>query len=303
MAISNVAIRPMYVYLGKNTKQIETISCVPATDLDGKYFLFTTPAGAKHYAWFNTGASVDPAPAGGWVGHEVDVLVTDSSTAVALALKLIIDAMTEFTAIVTGKVVTMTHVANGYAQPARDGLAPTLFGFKVAVLGQVEKSAGCIDGDIEISGFEQDVEPITCHASGTTERGEIIKGYSRPEVTLTFKETDLTTLKETFRFAGMNSFTPEGADAVEVFGYGPANVGGQNPTIYMRLHPVADSTSEKDGDWNFWKASLKLDTFTFSGENIATIPVTFSVYPDESITPKQAQMIFIGDAVQAGYII
>lgn len=99
---------------------------------------------------------------------------------------------------------------------------------------------------------------------------------------------------------GMPVFTPVGADKDAVFGYGVANIGGSNPKVYIRLHPVELDATDKSSDWNIWTAELGLDTFTFSGENISEIPAKFAIYPDES-KPKGIQFFMIGDALKAGY--
>lgn len=301
MAIQNVQVKPHYVYIGKNTYQQQAITCVAdvTSSLNNKYFLFMDPAGNKHYAWFNVAtAGVDPAPAGGWVGHECVLSANASASAVATALAAILTAVTNFDATASGAVVTLVGTSFGYAQPAYD--TNTGFAFKVTVLGQVETSAGCIQGDIEITGFDQSKIEITCHASGTTVKDERITGYSKPELSMTFQETDKDSIKKILVLYGMNSFTPVGLDKDEVIGYGPANVGGANPKVLVRLHPVSKDASDKSEDWNVWTAELSLDTFNFSGENLSVIPAKFSLYPDET-KPKAIQFFMIGDATKAGY--
>lgn len=304
MGISNVAIRPMKVYLGSDVYQVQKITCrssASGNSLGGKYFLFHDSAGAKRYAWFDTGSSVDPAPAGGWTGHTVVISDPDSASEVATALTAVLTAVTGFDATASGAVVTLTHTAYGYAQPARDALstAGTGFNFQVSVLGSQEVEAGCIDGDIEISGLQPNKEDILCHHSGTTVRGQIISGYPLMEVALAFKETDIATLKKAFVASGHYSFTPTGTDGAEMFGYGVVQVGQQIPTQQMRFHPVAKVDSDKSEDVYFWKTELMLDTLTYSGESIQTIPVSFSVYPDETKN-KEIQFFAVGDGSQSG---
>jgi hypothetical protein len=300
MAIQNIAVRPMYVYIGKNIMQVQKITCVAdvAGSLGGKYFLFHDSAGAKRYVWFDTGSSVDPAPAGGWTGHEVTITSGDTATAVATATATIMGAVSGFDATSSGSIITLTHTVAGYAQPARDGNAG--FSFALSTVGQIEKSAGCLKGDVEISGFEQTKIEITCHASGTTVKDERITGYSKPELSIVLQETDKQSLQDILVMYGMPVFTPVGADKDAVFGYGVANIGGSNPKVYIRLHPVELDSTDKSQDWNIWTAELGLDTFTFSGENISEIPAKFAIYPDES-KPKGIQFFMIGDALKAGY--
>lgn len=300
MAISNIASRPQYVYIGKNIMQVQKITCVAdvAGSLGGKYFLFHDSAGAKHYVWFDTGASVDPAPAGGWTGHEVTITSGDSATTIAGLIATVVGAVSGFDATSSGTVVTLTHTVAGYAQPARDGNAG--FSFALTTVGQIEKSAGCLKGDIEVTGFEQTKIDILCHASGSTIKDQRITGYSNLELSIVLQETDKQSLQDILVMYGMPVFTPVGSDKDAVFGYGPANIGGSNPKVYIRLHPVELDAADKSNDINFWTAELGLDTFNFSGENLSEIPATFTVYPDES-KPKGIQFFMIGDALKAGY--
>lgn len=301
MSVSNIKVKPQYVYFGEDTAQVEEIICVAdvSSSLNNKYFTFVDSAGAKHYAWFNVASGgVDPAPAGGWTGHAVAISANASATAVASALAAVLTAVTGFDSSSSGYTVTLTHTAVGYAQPARD--INTGFAFSVNTWGMEEQEAGCLDGDIEVSGFTQQKLEITCHHAGSTVLDERITGYDKLEIGLTLKETTKDKLKDVFAKLGMGSFTPIGADKDEVFGYGPTQVGKSNPKFKVRFHEVGVDASDKSNDWNFWSCELGIDTLNFSGENVSTIPATLTVYPD-STKPKRIQMFMIGDAAKAGY--
>jgi len=304
MSIQNISVRPHIVYLGSDVAQIQTITCVAdvASSLQNKYFLFHGADGVKRYAWFNVATlGTDPAPAGGWTGHAVAISANASATAVASALAAVLTAVSGFDATATDFTVTLTNTAVGYAQPAIDSVAaPTTFDFEVTTLGQSEVSAGCIKGDIELTGFEQNKIEITCHATGTTVKDERITGYTKPELSFVLQETDKASLQKIMVMYGMPVFTPVGADKEAVFGYGPANVGRSNPKIKITMHPVDKDTSNKSSDFNFWSCELGLDTFNFSGENLSEIPATFSIFPDET-KPAGIQFFMIGDAAKAGY--
>lgn len=303
MSVQNIEAKPMQVFIGKDTAQIQTIKCVAdvSSSLQNKYFLFHDSAGVKRYAWYSTGAGVDPAPAGGWIGSAIVIVANDSATAVATATAAILTAVSGFDAASSGAVVTLTATAVGYAQPAIDSVAaPTTFAFKVTTLGQTKLSAGCLQGDIELSGFAQQKIEIKCHHTGSTVIDERISGYDKPVLSFTLQETDKASLQKILVYYGMPVFTPVGADKEAVFGYGPANVGGANPRVLITMHEVADEASDKTNDWNFWTAELALDTFNFSGENVSVFPATFNIYPDET-KPKGIQFFMVGDAAKAGY--
>jgi hypothetical protein len=301
MSVSNVKVKPQYVYFGESQFQVEEIICVAdvSSSLNNKYFVFHDSAGAKHYAWFDVGsAGADPAPAGSWTAHEVNISANATASAVASALQAVLTAVTGFDASVDDYTVTLTHTADGYSQPARD--INTGFAFEVVTWGMEEEEVGCLDGDIEISGFTQQKLEITCHHSGSTVLDERITGYDKLEVALVLKETSKDKIKGVLTKLGMGSFTPVGSDKDEVFGYGPANVGSANPKFLVRFHAVGTDASNKAEDWNFWKCELQLDTLNFSGENVSTIPATLTVYPDDT-KPVGIQFFMIGDAAKAGY--
>jgi hypothetical protein len=301
MSVANIKVKPQYVYFGEDTAQVETIICVAdvSSSLNNKYFTFVTASGTKHYAWFNVGAAgVDPAPAGGWTENEVAISANASATAVASALQAVLTAITGFDATVSGYTVTLTQTATGYAQPCRD--INTGFSFEVSTWGMAEAEVGCLDGDIEVSGFSQQKLEITCHHSGSTVLDERITGYDKLQVALTLKETTKAKIKDVFVKMGMGSFTPVGADKDEVFGYGPNNVGGANPKFKVRFHAVGTDASDMSEDWNFWSCELGIDTLNFSGENVSQIPATLTVYPDDT-KPAGIQFFMVGDSSKAGY--
>jgi len=305
--IANIAIKPMLAFVGVDRAQVQKITCRGsslANSLSAKYFTFQDPAGAKHYAWFDTGASVDPAPAGGWTGHKVTITEGADGSAVASALQAVLTAIVGFDATVSGPDVILTNTVNGFANPAKDPslAAGTNFNFAITVAGSLEIEAGAIDGDIEISGLSPEEVDITAHESGTTVRGTLVKGYKPIEAKLTFKESDKATLKRAFAAAGQLPFVPVGAGATEVFGYGPQAVGTQLPNTQLRLHPVQKADGDRSEDITIWKARGVFDALTFSGENIALLPLKFKVFADET-KQKQIQFFCVGDGTQAGLAI
>lgn len=110
-----------YVFVGaKQVQQIDTVADV-ADSLDGTYFLINSARNEnKYYVWFNTGAGTDPAISNR-VGIEVVISTGDADTAVATALKLILDAHDDFSAGVSTNQVTVTWAKNGNVDNAIDG--------------------------------------------------------------------------------------------------------------------------------------------------------------------------------------
>lgn len=83
-----------------------------ANNLNNTYFELNDPDTA-YYAWFNTGAGVDPAPAGK-TGIEVSINTDDSANAVAIALQAALDAEADFEAAINAGSSEETTVT---AQP------------------------------------------------------------------------------------------------------------------------------------------------------------------------------------------
>jgi hypothetical protein len=296
--IANIKIKPMQVLLGQNIAQVQTITCVAdvAGASAGKYFLYHDVAKTKKYIWLKVGASVDPAPAGGWTGTMVTVTTGDSATTIAAAVATAMTA-TGFTASAANGVVTLTHTVMGYAPPARDSLiAPTGFAFAVTTKGNVEKDVGFTSGEIVVSGLAKTKDVITAHQTGKTELGDVVTGYGKPSLAFTLQETDKTSVQSYLINAGSTTYFPEGVGMVETVGYGPEGVGAPTPTLRVRLHPVASGAADKSQDYVFWQAALEIDKFNFAGDKFSDIPVKMPIYPDFT-KPTSSQYFIVGDPV------
>lgn len=305
--IENIKIRPMRVYIGSNDKQKEVITCRAdvSGDLFGKYFVIHTPAGENYAVYLDDETVVVPGsylkptlPTTGWTDVRVAIASGESATGVASAIKTALEAISgsKFTCVASGKTVTVTHSAAGYAHPCRDAVISakkTQFAFKAVKLGMVETSIGAIEGDIEISGMEQTVKEIMTHATGETAQAEITTGYSKPEMKFNQFEFDKVAIKRALILSGGQTMLPEIEDAQEVVGYGTTGMAGQKPQYKMRLHPVDMDANDNSEDWTIWKAAFNLESFTFSGTEFSTIPLTASMYPDAT-KPKMIEFFAIG---------
>lgn len=296
-------IKQQYVMVGKSQAQIAKITCVAGTSLGGKYFVFFAQDGTKHYAWYNTGASTDPAPAG-WTGHEVDVLTTDSASQVASKTQAILDAVTGFDCTVNGAILTLTCSTAGYCQAphGQTGTEATGFSFEITQIGMVEENIGCIQGDIEVSPFNYSTLEVKCHATGPTVVQELITGIENPTLSFTLQDTSKAKIEKLFAWLGGASTTSVAADATKVFGFGTALIGKAKPFIPVRLHPVVKDANDKSEDWNIWKTNLSLESFTFAAEDVATCSVSFKAYPDDT-KHKEHNVIMLGDAASAITVI
>lgn len=290
----NVRIEPMIAYYGKDVAQKETIKTVAdvSSALNNKSVVLHTPAGVKHYFWFNTGAGVDPAYAGA-TGHEVTITANATANAVASALQGVIDPLSMFIATVSENIVTVTQSAIGACQVAHDA-AVTGFTYDVDTLGEQKEELGHLDGEIEISGLAVTTIDLTAHATGTTVLEQRITGFEQAEVSLSLKETDLAKIRKMLTKTG-SAYTPAGIDAQEVIGFGTelkcnAKAAGSKLTLVPKCPPTVNPDSR---NLNFPNALAVMDTLTYSGEEFNTIPVTFRVLADETL-PAKVNRFYIG---------
>lgn len=284
--VANIQIDPQTVTWGTDTAQISTVTTIADTagSLNNDYFFLYEPDGTGHYFWFDVSSGgSDPALAG-FTAHEVDITTGDTANAVATALQAVVNAVDGFGAAVSTNVVTITNADTGYAQGPHDGNSG--FTFAISTEGNSAASIGFTDGDIEISQPE-DLVDVPAHEVGTNVLTQIRTG-KQVQVTINFKETSKAQLTKLLRKAGGASFTPTGASGTELTGIGTYKDFTQTLTQADKLvlHPVKLSSSDNSRDWTFHLAYPILDSITFSGENVLTIPVTFKCYPKTTLNDR-----------------
>lgn len=305
--IEKIGIRKMNVFLSSDKKQKQLVICRAdkAGSLFGKYFVAHDADGGNHAFYLDDVAVTDPEnyqkptlPSTGWTDHRVAIAQNASATQIAAALKTAFDAVTgKFAATATGKNLIVELGKLGYAHPMRDALVDaktTGFGFRVIDIGFSRISIGAIEGDIEISGMTQTEKDIQIHQEGETSLGKVISGYNNPEFKCNQYETDKESIKRALLMVGGQTILPEIEDADESVGYGPVSLGGQKPFLKVELVPVEADEADKSENWTIWKAQFNLESFTFARTEFATIPLTGTMFPDNT-KPKAIQFYLIGD--------
>ena len=299
--VANQKVEPMTVTFGEDVLQSENITCVAdvASSLNSKYFLFYTPGGVKHYAWYDVNsAGTDPAVSGG-TAHEINLGVADSAAAVATATAAVLTAVTGFDCTADGAVLTLVGTVAGYAKPAHDGAAACGFTFEVNNYGDTAVDLGFTDGDIEIS-HEENYVDVTSHQTGTQVLSAIHTGNTM-SVSVSLKETAVSQLRKILATAEGDAMIPDGTgvSSTEVLGYGTSRQFKQTlgRARKLVLHPVVLPSSNLSRDVTIWKAYPKISSLTYSGENIQMIPVEFAIYPDYTKQDK-VRMCTFGDSTQ-----
>jgi hypothetical protein len=245
----------------------------------------------------NTVATSDPEPVVITVEEDTPGSLGLTAEEVAEAFAEAIDDDESFTAVADGAWVIVTNVANGYAKPARNGTDSIGFlDFQVTQYGEVERDVGYIDGEIEISGFGEDLEAVTAHQRGSTIITHLRKGNPELSATITFKETTPEQLRSVLLSSG-GAYIPDGDSAQELVGLG---IDRQFTSTYaqarkLRMHPIRLSPSDRSEDWTMWKACPAVESLSFSGESTFVIPASFMIYPDPD-KPRAIQYICVGDS-------
>ena len=281
----NVRIEPMDVYLGSDKAQVENITCLGSSDTDNlnnKYFAIYKSDGTKNLLQFNVNLTGTPAVLTGYIVTNVPLGANPQTAAqVATALATATDALAEFVATASGGVVKVTHITNGFAVPVHDGqgVNKTGFAFGVETVGDLFEKVGLIDGDIEIANIGKATVDIMAHQFGQTLLGQIETSTGNPELSFALKETGADKYNKLLRYS-LGVFQPVAAGSSVLLGAGTSALFKNPQTVSVVLHPVRLGVADKSKDWYMPRAKVSLDSITFSGENIVTIPVTLTGFPD-----------------------
>jgi hypothetical protein len=298
MGVENMRVEPVDFYWGKDIFQSQKVACVAddTSSLNDKYFMLYDAANLPFYVWLNVAtAGSDPSIAN-MTGIEVAVAEDASATVVAAAVAAAIDLKTEFGATSSADIVTITLAVKGMAYPSHEpeAINGPAFTHYVEEYGFEELNIGCIDGDIEFSVEKTEAE-LTCHQMGTDVLGGITTGKS-VEMTVNWKETAIENIQKLFIKAQNDYVMSLETVSTAAVGVGTRRNFQNNFGIAMpvRLHPRRLVDADKSEDYYFWKAMPRMESLTFSGENVRTVPTVYKIYPDESEGRKMSYFI-VGD--------
>lgn len=276
--------------------RIEGQYCVDHTalsDPDGVYWTLELPDGTEYYVWYNLDAgSVDPAPAGK-TGIEVAVTTGDSASTIASAAQAAIDAVTGFTATVSGASVTVNQ--DNVGQPANDPEDVDSDVVITIVRRGKDFDLGLLEGQPsptnEVNTFD-----VTSHQTGTTVVSALQTGTTQ-EVEVVLQETTRSKLEEFYKLYG-GSFVPAGG--TKVFGLGTGAIGSNVLVDAARLEFVPTSgvtDTELDYQYNFMLALPVPSSIEFNSEEIRRLTVNFRGFPDLT-RDSRVDSVMIGDPNQ-----
>lgn len=297
---ANIMIEPVQVVFGRYQVQDVTCSADIASSHNNDYFvLYNAKDAIKYHVWYNVGgAGVDPAPPGS-TAIMVAIAVNATAIAVASATATAIEAVQGFAACASGAVVTIENTQPGLSTTVAAGVGLVGFSYALVLAGD-DNDMGYSDGDIEVT-FDEQLLDVQAHQTGTDIIAALRQGKVA-EVTVNMKEVDIDNLKLLFKQAG-ELYTPSGG--TEVVGWG-TSTNSENVITKagkLVLHPVKNGdyfggSPDYTRDLAFWKAHLRPESITYSGENPEIVSCTFKIYTDDRKT-EEVNLFLFGNHTQA----
>lgn len=294
----NIKVEPANPVWGNQERAcIEVLGDV-AGSLSGTHFTFQgvdkDGLTTNYYAWFNTGASVDPAVAGA-TGVEVVIAEGASALVVRDALVLALNGLAQFNAGADqqdGKILAILECKEqGEVLPATD--VNTTFVITQEAAGS--KLALGLTEDIEVA-IAEDLLDIQSSQTGNEILARLRLGNSAGPISIPMKESDAAKLKEILKVGG-EAFTP--AAGTEVVGWGSSksftNVIPDSKKLV--LHPTRLPEDNRADDFAFWLAYPNLNSINFSGSSEQIVTVEFTIYKDEA-RDNRASLFVRGDHTQ-----
>lgn len=290
---SDVSISPVNALWRIEAAEDINFYGLTGADVKGKYFKLYLPTGVGYYVWGDDGVAVDPAPVG---LTEIAYTVTgdgDVASTLAAAAQAAIDAITGFSATVSGAVVSVKRDDVGKVTASADvdsGVVITQCRY-----GQ-DLDLGLLNGNVELS-FAPANFIVQAHQTGVTPRAALFQGIETAEVTLELLNTGAANLKEIYGVYGSSGFTPSAG--TEVYGVGTSKQ-GQNLLAYaarLELKPV--NAVDDLSNTTLMLALPVPDTLVFSGQDPKTLSVTFQGFLDSGVDSRVSGLLF-GDPTQVG---
>ena len=250
--------------------------------------------GTQHYFWANYNSTgVDPAESG--TGHAVAIASGALDTAIADDFKTAIAAVSGFTAVRSGTVVTVCRTLDTGCGEVSD---PTC-SLTGVVMTQVRRgkdfNLGLLQGDVDPK-FGPTNLTITAHQFGKTPLANFNQGFDKIELTTKLLETDLAKLKTLYKVYG-GSVT--GGSATDVIGAGTSVLGTNIMVDAARLIFKPVNAADNKSNFNIMLAIPVPGSLVFSGENPEVLEVTWSGFAD-ILSASKINVVNIGDIYQTG---
>jgi hypothetical protein len=293
----NIKVEPQEVFFAQVQTDCIAVAGESGGNLDGKYWIFSSPE-VNYYVWYNVdGASTDPAVPSK-TGIEVEIDSGDTAAQVATATVDAINGVSGLLALVDPKntsnvILKVLKYAPG-VHAANGNLTPGLFTF-VPIHDGFFHDFGFTEGDLELT-VDQQLLDVTAHQAGTEILTALVTGMN-VELTVALKEVTDEQLTLLIEKTTGGSFTPVNGEKLQGYGSGQNFINVLDKAGRLILHPAAKPRTDYSEDLCCWLAYPKVDSFLFSGENPRLLNVTFRVFKDEFL-PKNIDKVAVGDHTQ-----
>lgn len=290
--VSNVTIEPVDAVFG--SQHLVCFDSVAGTGLDAAS-LHVSSLDEDYYIWYNTGASVDPAPSGRTELVEVAVLAGDSAEQVAqktvAAVNALVGADFHAVQLASGDQFLLEVKGMGEVNSAWADVDTTM---TLTVVKAGSKLAlGYLDGNVEF-GLAENLFDIIAHQTGSEIIGKIRTGSELGPITLTLKETVAAKLKEFLEIPGQ-AYTPGGGTEVSGLGALAGSKQFSNAfadTKMLVLHPTKNAEDNLAGDFCFWAAYPNISNLLISGEEDRKIELEVSIFLDERRVNEVSKLVY-----------
>lgn len=292
---NNIKINPVNVLWQIEAMEQVDFTGSTGTLLNDKAIHFFLNTGVEHYFWFNyNSGGTDPAESG--TAHAVAVASAAPTATIATDFATAVTAVTGFTAVAVGNVVTVCRVlGTGVGQVS----APLqLVAMPTAVLTRIRSgkdfNLGLLKGDINPK-FSPANLTVTAHQFGKTPLASLNQGFDKIECDTKLLETDLSKLQTLYQIYGG---TVAGA-TTNVLGAGTAVLGKNILVEAARLIFKPVNAIDNTQNFNIALALPVPGSLMFSGENPSELDVSWMGFVDTLMNSK-INAVNIGDLSQTG---
>ena len=232
------------------------------------------------YVWFNTGAGVDPAPAGKVFGIEVSISTDATAAEVRDALVVALEAADYVFAKADGAEDAL--VENWYpgAVTAETDGGSTGFTFAVERAG-VGGGLGATSEGIELA-LTTETFDITGNQFGNIIVDQVLLGNAA-EMTMSLLEMTQERWESLVGTVAGDKLSP--ASGEDIVGFGESKLYRNLNDLSGRLilHPQRLAETDRSADWVMWLSAPIPESVNFDGQNPQVLGVTFRPYLDSSI--------------------
>ncbi len=290
---SKIGLKPTDVFLGlRNKDEVTTVADV-AGSLGGTSWHFEKVAldgtVTQYYVWYDSGADIDPAPAGR-TGVQVVYTSNDSAEQIATLTETALSSLGGFAVRRSGSVLTLSNGAIAAQNAAAD--VDSGFSFSNLVIGE-KTDLGSLDGAPDFSPSFSFVD-VKADQLGETLLDQIQNGVNL-EVTMSLLEVDQAKWSKIVGDVAGDSFTPGGGSLM--VGVGTSKRFNNMKQYSKELVMKPSNSSDDLENLTIYNAFPDLTSITYSGTELHKMEVTFKAFVDTSKNDK-LNLYSYGDSSQ-----